>query len=458
MRDKNLEIKVLGTRNKVGASCFAYIKHFDDGSKKILLIDFGVNPSMFGNDAWSEDDPPAEAVPDMEWVLKNVDDIEAIFFTHGHLDHIGGVKYLPDEVFEKVPMYAAPFTADCIMETLDHSQRVLVDMHEFDYNKLDEELETGVFKVTPVPVAHSIPHANAFLVNTRDPFCNVFHLTDFKFNGLNHRPRMVLKTALGLAASQNVDFLVIESLYAHVDGRTPQENLAFENLFDIILSISFNRRVIVSHFASNIAKIREMFHIGRHTRRKPALLGRSMQKMFRLAKVNEFIDRRFNPAFTQDARLILATGCQGESRAVLAKAVDYGLTNTDDKKKKWQPPLVIKEDDVVIFSSAVIPGNEQSFISLVKGLVKLGATVYVDESAYFDEFEGLDVKPIRKIQVSGHGMWDDKEDAIRALDPEIGILMIHGEPRDEWAFAEKAADKFPHLKIYGSGTETVTVK
>jgi len=455
----DFEIKVLGSKKKVGAACYAYIKHLADGTRQIILIDFGSDPSKFLDMEDGEGNIDTKVLPDLEWIKENQNDIIAIFFTHGHMDHIGGVKFLPEELIERVAIFVTPFTATLLQDSYRGFRglgKELANVTIFDAELL-EPIEVGVFKVIPFPVPHSIPDACGYMIETRDPIKKVVHITDFKFNGQDHKDKMRLTKTLGEIGRHIIDTVVIEVLNSRFDGYTPQENLVFETIFNLVETIPDDRRVIITHFASNVYRMKAILDIGRYTNKKFAMDGTAMKKFFKYGKEHEYIDRGRHQTFANNAKIILVTGSQGEPQAILAKAVDDLID------------LEIDENDVVLFSSNVIPGNEDDFVDLVLDIEDLGATVYVDQSSDFENFDGLDIHVVENLHVSGHGNWLDKKRAIELIRPQKNILMVHGEETDEDDFLSRidelkeaeAKSKnglfWSHLNVISSETGSVLV-
>ena len=427
---EKLKVKNLGHSDRVGAQCYAYIY-----GKEILLVDCGVDVGAMTSlpvDEKGRQIMDLAVLPDVEWIIQNLDRIAGLVVTHGHYDHMVGIAHLPDEVLERITIYAAPFTASLIERQLNMEKRAVEpNCHIFNANKIDS-FQIGNFKVKHFPVAHSIPQTSGLLIEIKGK--RAVHLTDFKFNGLSHTPKMKLHPILRQIGRKRVDLLVMDVLEVRSDGYTQQENLVFESLLDLIRSIDLSKRVIFSSFASNVPRVREVALIARNSGRTFGIHGQSMEDGFFIAQ-----DCRLMPkikvTFYKEATLLAVTGCQGEYNAVLAKAT----------RRKGE--INIGPNDVVILSSRIIPGNEQGFNSQVKDLAKLGATVYVDSRAYDKSFARLkNVKPHDMLHVSGHGSLQDKIDAIKALSP-AKVFPIHGPHEDNVAFEAMMTHSFPNLKM-----------
>ena len=129
--------------------------------------------------------------------------------------------------------------------------------------------------------------------------------------------------------------------------------------FAIILEKFFKEhnsgKIIVTCFASNIARIETILKVSSELKKCCLLLGRSLKRIFESAIENNLLTEFENIISEKDAKIIpdenlviICTGSQGESRAALSR-----LVNNNHKF------LELKNKDLVIFSSREIPGNEK---------------------------------------------------------------------------------------------------
>jgi ribonuclease J len=101
--------------------------------------------------------------------------------------------------------------------------------------------------------------------------------------------------------------------------------------------------------------------------------------------------------------LFICTGCQGESRAALAKIA-----------RNEHPAIRISPGDTVIFSSRTIPGNEANIGYMANKLVTMGAEVMNDRTGF--------------IHVSGHPARGELKRMYEWVRPKISV-PVHGEAR-----------------------------
>src|SRR5574344_2215211 len=105
--DISTSLVALGGLGEVGKNMYA-ITHDDE----IIVIDAGV---MFPEDDLLGVD---YVIQDVTYLKQNENKIKALFITHGHEDHIGGITFLETSVDIPV-IYASQIAADLIIKKLN---------------------------------------------------------------------------------------------------------------------------------------------------------------------------------------------------------------------------------------------------------------------------------------------------------------------------------------------------
>ena len=80
---------------------------------RIVVVDTGLmfpTPDQLGIDL---------VLPDFAYLRDRADDIEAIFLTHGHEDHVGALPYVLRELGARPPIYGGPLTIAMVRSKLD---------------------------------------------------------------------------------------------------------------------------------------------------------------------------------------------------------------------------------------------------------------------------------------------------------------------------------------------------
>jgi ribonuclease J len=418
-----LKVTPLGHMDRIGASCFAY-----EWDSEILIVDFGIDVGGLVVDDRKEGDNGLnpEALPFLRFIAENLNRISGIFITHGHHDHIGGLPYLSNTVLGRVPIYATRLARRLIERIFKRTNPQALDAALIREFVPDEKVQIGKFSLETFRVAHSIPEACGFSLTVNDKRC--VHLGDFKFNGVDDKPKIVLTETLQRIGQTPVDLLVIDTLNAKEPEFTAEENLAFQSLWDVISRST--GRVIVSLFATNFERIKRVLEFAQRIGRFPVFLGSAMQDCAEIG-VKEY---GFPADFTGKEAIYLVTGCQAEEGSVLRSASE-GIDSN----------LVIGENDAIVISARPIPGNEERFKKMVLGLVKFGARVFVDKKGYFPEFSGKRVYAA-DLHVSGHGSAEDLKLVLQTLQPRK-VLPFHGSRAALLAFKNLASQLLPATSV-----------
>ena len=399
LKKNKLQFLPLGGSGEIGMNLNLYC--YND---KWLMVDLGVT---FGDRYGIE-----IITPDIEFIHERKDKLAGLVVTHAHEDHIGALPYLWP--YLRCPVYLTPFSAGVLQRKLEElpwsSQVPIRVMEPNSHFKVDE------FDLRFVQLTHSIPEAQAVLLKAGDK--KIFHTGDWK---IDHDPITGPKfdeDELRKIGKEGVDVLVCDSTNVFESGSTGSESHVEKELTAEI-DRHKGKRVVVTCFASNIARLQTLFNAAKQTGRKVMLAGRSMDRMVEVAQSCGYLmdapevvslDR-----FSKVARgkvLLVTTGSQGEARSGLARIANLS-----------HPRVILDSDDVVIFSSRTIPGNEKN-ISLMKNQLVL---------------QGVKVVSSRNddLHVSGHPSQDELKKMYQMLNP-CALIPVHGEARHLHQHAEFA--------------------
>jgi ribonuclease J len=362
-----------------------------------LMVDLGMT---FSGDQY----PGVDLVfADLEFIEERVDQLEAIVLTHAHEDHIGAVPYFAADL--GVPIYATPFTADLVRRKLEEAG-IAADI---ELNVIEDDhgsFSIGPFEITYIPLAHSIAEGNALLIDT--PHGRIFHTGDWK---LDEDPIIGVPTTeqeLTDIGSEGVLALVCDSTNVFNPAPSGSEGTVHKGLLEEVGRHS-GKRVLVTTFASNVARLQTLGDVARETGRQVCVAGRSLDRIIEVAQANGYLQDFPEPVDFDTAMglprgevLILATGGQGEPRAALARIAEENH------------PIELSSGDVVLFSSRQIPGNELSIGVVQNRLAARGITMVTDRQSM--------------IHVSGHPGRPELEALYGWLKPEI-LVPVHGEMR-----------------------------
>ena len=361
-----------------------------------LMIDCGMS---FADD-WL---PGIDLIfPDPGFIAERHEDLVALVLTHGHEDHIGAVPHLWPRL--RCPIYATPFTAELVRGKL--AEAGLLEAATIHEVPVAGSLEAGSFRVTYVPLAHSIPEGHGLKIET--PRGVIFHTGDWKLDeepqiGSPSTPEEL--TAIGDAGVLAMIGDSTNVFQAHTSG---SEQAVKEGLHELIAELE--GRVIVTTFASNVARLRTIAEVAKREGRKLVLIGRSMKRVVEAARktgylqdLPDMVPEEEAGSLSREEVLVLCTGAQGEPRAALSRLATGSYRH-----------FSLEPGDTVIFSSKIISGNELSIGRLINKLALMDVEVITEREAF--------------VHVSGHPGRADLEKMYRWIRPKIAI-PVHGEPR-----------------------------
>ena len=350
---------------------------------------------------------------DPKFIVEQRERLKAIILTHAHEDHLGALPYLWPRL--KAPVYATPFAAEVLRRKLrQHGLATRVPVHEIAPGG---RFQVGNFSLEFLPITHSIPEPQALLIST--PAGNLFHTADWK---IDHNPVIgepFERAQFEALAERNVRAMLCDSTNALKSGASLSESICHNGLMRQVEK--HPGRIVVSCFSSNLARLVTVARVAQQTGRYFALLGRSLQNMYSIARMTgywpadlEAIDPAHLGFLPRDEVLAVATGSQGEPRAVLNRLAQDQFD-----------PLQLEAGDRVVMSSFLIPGNERLVERMVDAL--RARNIEVIESA----------QSSTPIHASGHPCQAELADMYAMVQPDIAV-PLHGEPEHMHANAQIA--------------------
>jgi ribonuclease J len=364
------------------------------GRTKWIIVDCGVTfagPDLAGIDL---------IVPDPAFLDKVRADIAGLILTHAHEDHIGAVADIWPRL--RCPVYATPFAA-ALLEA-----KCLADPGQPDIPVTSIQqggsIELDPFRIEFVAMAHSIPESCALAIRT--PLGTVLHSGDWKIDPEPGLGKPTDAKRLAAIGEEGVLALISDSTNILREGFSPSEGDVGRKLREIIAETK--GLVVVTTFASNVARMRAVAEAAKAAGREVVLLGRAMERIAAIARecgylegVEEFRSPEALPHMTRSKAVVLATGSQGESRAAIARMSDGD-----------HPMVTLAPGDRIIFSSRTIPGNERDVGRIINNFIRAGIEVITDRTAL--------------VHASGHPRRGEVAELYRWIKPRIAV-PAHGE-------------------------------
>lgn len=386
----NIRIIPLGGVEEIGRNMTAV-----EFGNDIVIIDCGFQ--------FREDETPGidYILPNTKYLEERREKIRAMFITHGHLDHIGGIPYIIDRIGYP-PIYTRELTAVMIRKRQEEFPNLKpIDIHEVES---EDSVRVGGLKVRFFEVTHTIPDSMGIIIET--PYGLVVFTGDLKLDHVDGIPTEQEEKEFSFFKDKKVLFLAADSTNVERGGFSIPERTVKKNMDDIIANTG--GRLIVGTFSSQLERLMRIIEQAERVGRKILVEGRSMKinieivKQLGMLKVSEktFIDSGQLEHFPDNKVLILATGAQGDEFAALMRIA-----------MKTHKYVKIKKGDTVVLSSSIVPGNERSVQKLKDNLSRQGAKIIHRDTM--------------DIHASGHANRDETFWIHQKINPRF-FMPLHG--------------------------------
>lgn len=385
----SLKIIPLGGLDEIGKNMTVF-----EYKDEIIVIDVG--------SSFPEEDVHGVQIvlPDFSYLIENKHKVKHLFITHGHEDHIGGIKYFLD-IFQNVKVYSSKLTNRLIEKKIGETKHMLKNFRAINKNS---KIKTKHFEVSFFETNHSIPDSMGIVIKTA--YGNIVHTGDIKIDFSPIDGKVTDYQRISEISKEGVLLLLGDSTNAKKPGFSKSEKTIAANIEETLKHIK-NKRVIATTFASNLYRIQSIISIAEKFGRKVVPIGRSMEENIKIALETNFIKAQPTTIIPEGEMekyenskiLILTTGSQGESSSALKRMVE------DEHES-----VKLSESDFVLFSSKIVPGNEKKVSDLKNKLEKKNVE-YADSE---------------NLHTSGHGHQEELKMILSLFKPKY-FMPIHGE-------------------------------
>lgn len=424
----NVEICAVGGYGEVGKNMTAI--RVDD---EVVICDMGIHLPNWISFTNHDDDKPVKlsrkslinnhAIPDDRIIDDWRKKVIGIVPSHAHLDHVGAIPYLAPRY--DAPIYGTPFTIE-VIKTILKDEKIKLPNEIIPVSVNSKAKLSDKITIELIHMTHSTPHTASVLIHT--PYGIVIYGSDFKLDNSPTLGRKPNYKALEKAGEKGVICTLLDTLYAHENGKTASEFIAREMLRETMLGQDYtDRALIITTFSSHIARLKSIVEFSQKLNRKPIFLGRSLAKyafaaqdagIFNFSDVAEIVKygrqvrRRLKQIEKEkDKYVIIMTGHQGETNAVLSRIADGKFSFRFD------------QGDSVIFSCNVIP-----------------AKINIENRRRLDEkLERKGVRLFTGVHVSGHGCKEDLRTLIELVKSK-SLIPMHSQQRQIDSFMQLVTD------------------
>ncbi|MDQ3075885.1 MAG: ribonuclease J [bacterium] len=388
-----IRIIPLGGVEEIGKNMTA-IEIGDD----IIVVDAGMHFS-------TEETPGVDyVIPNTTYLEERKDKIRALFITHGHLDHIGGVPLVLSRIGNP-PVYSRNLSI--LMMRKRQSEFPQLPKLKENIVEKDDVVTIGNMKIRFFGVTHTIPDSMGLIIDT--PHGWIVTPGDYKLDQIDGIVTEPEEKEYSIFDKAKVLLLLTDSTNIENEGFSLPEIKVHQGLENLIKKI--NGRLIIAAFASHITRLAHVVKVAENLGKKIALEGRSMKTNIEVAiEANYFIPKKGTiipieeaDSYPPNKVVILMTGAQGEEFSALNRAAN-----------KSHAKFQLHKGDTIILSASIVPGNELQVQKMKDGLTRQGVRIITYRTG------GEDF-----VHATGHGNQEDIKWLHRKTHPKF-FIPIHG--------------------------------
>lgn len=399
-----MEIVIHRGAKQVGGTCIEVAS----GTSRILL-DFGLPLSFeFGDDI--ESFLPQPLFSELANASKKVD---AVFFSHAHLDHYGLAGCLPN----KIPIYLSTATKNIMGFNEQFTPNKIGTINTIEFQSYNP-IKINNFTITPFLMDHSAFDAHGFLIEAEQK--TVFYTGDFRGHGLNK----TLTTEL-VSKLPKLDVLLMEgTVIGERENEFFQTEEEIEKQF-IELSKTISGPILVTVPSQNIDRVTSLYRATKHSNRKLIIDLFSAELFHRL--------QQFTDNLPQAESRNVSVWYPFIQRESLAQEKLYWVMKKHKKWKRKLPELAKESTNPVIFLRPPFRKEIGRNFDLSKAV-----WVYSMWPGYLERSEALQRLntwaieksiPFKILHTSGHAKLDDLKQFASSLSPGklIPVHSFHPE-------------------------------
>jgi len=247
--------------------------------------------------------------------------VDAVFLSHAHIDHIGHIIFLDEEI----PLHCG-YGTKIFIKSMEETSPTNFGEHQYKTFRTGDKIGIGHLAVEPVHVDHSIPASYGFIIHTSKGA--IVYTGDLRAHG--PRKEMTEEFAERACESEPVAMINEGTRISETGQRRNYSELEVKNLSNEIVSAT-DKLVFVTHYGRDTDRFRTFYNVAKKNDRKFVISPKTAHLLSRLVA---------------DKRLHLPDPMKGENILVYYKRKKTGSFQEKDYyvwERKFMKKMVTHE-------------------------------------------------------------------------------------------------------------------
>ncbi len=200
--------------------------------------------------------------------------IDAVFLSHAHIDHIGHIGFLD----EKIPVHCG-YGTRIFIKSIEKTSPANFGEHLYTTFRTGDQIRIGHLLIEPIHVDHSIPAAYGFIIHTAQGA--VVYTGDLRAHG--PRKEMTAEFADRARESEPMAMISEGTRMVETERRKNYSESEVQKLSDEIVSAT-KKIVFVTHYGRDTDRFRTFYRVAKKNDRKLVITPKTAYLLSRLVE------------------------------------------------------------------------------------------------------------------------------------------------------------------------------
>lgn len=429
--------------DRIGGNC-TVLEHVDEkGNETRVMFDLG---ALFP----PEDSKYDAVIPDVRKYISFDDNepkmtLDAIFISHCHEDHIGGLVHLIKAGGKFPPVYASVYTKELIESFLKESSIAQDFWPQIIEIAPKNKLEIGRnVEIEPFAVSHAATGSYGFHMLTKvhgKDYAGIVHPGDYHLGSVKFGQGFDQKDFVDLVSRKFVTQVLLDSTSTDASD---EYLVSFEEAVANTLAIveqNQNKQVFSAVISRSVNNLAIDLEVAKRTGRKIFIDGYQAKKAYaalRKTGVKDYDDvvfvgnaEAYMKKVSESERYIIPSGAFAEAKdGKLSGLYKMSLQDPKNPKKTGHDFFKMNENTLVLARQRCIEKiNGKEVKAMYERLAKLGVVLVENDSS-----NKTGKYPVAKMQRTGHAVRSETLNFIKMIKDNakecknVYCIPVHGEP------------------------------